>query len=118
MKFLYSLKNILFLISLLLTSCNLEEGYFPYNEGKQVFYDIFFQDKENKKKNYRQSFYFLPKIENSIPVLKNDGEVIFYVFEKEGDLANRIRSASGQIGANAGAGCALCQWAAINCPIS
>ena len=33
---------------------------------------------------------------------------IFYVSEKEGDLANQIRSASGQIGANGGAGCALC----------
>jgi len=83
-KLPYYLKSFLFIITFLLTSCNFEEGYFPYNEGKQVFYDIFFQDKENKKKNYRQSFYFLPKIENSIPVLKNDGEVIFYVFEKKG----------------------------------
>ena len=70
MKFPYYIKSFLFIIFFLLTSCNFEEGYFPYNEGKQVFYDIFFQDKENKKKNYRQSFYFLPKIENSIPVLK------------------------------------------------
>ena len=68
----------------LIVSCKLDQNYFPHNEGKQVFYNVFFQDKENKKKSYRQSFYFLPKTKNAIPVLKNDGEIIFYVFEERG----------------------------------
>ena len=71
-------------------SCDSNQTYFPYNEGKHVFYDVFFQDKENKKKNFRQSFYFLPKINNTIPVLKNDGEVTFYVFEKQGILIKNL----------------------------
>ena len=69
---------------LLITSCNLDSNYFPHNEGKKVFYDVFFEDKEKTKKSYRQSFYFLPKVNNAIPVLKNDGEITFYVFEDEG----------------------------------
>ena len=68
------------------TSCKLDKNYFPYNEGRQVFYDVFFQDKERKKKYYRQSFFFLPKIDNAVPVLKNDGEITFYVFESKGIL--------------------------------
>ena len=71
-------------------SCDSNQRYFPYNEGEQIFYDIFFKDKENKKKNFRQSFYFLPKINKAIPVLKNDGEVTFYVFEKQGILIKNL----------------------------
>ena len=63
---------------LLISSCKFNQNYFPYNEGKQIFYDVFFQDKENTKQNFRQSFYFLPENDNSIPVLKNDGELTFY----------------------------------------
>ena len=87
--------KLIFFVILVLTStvsCDSNQRYFPYNEGEQIFYDVFFQDKENKKKNYRQSFYFLPKIENAIPVLKNDGEVIFYVFEKQGILIKNLDS--------------------------
>ena len=81
---------ILILISTF--SCDSNQRYFPYHEGEQVFYDVFFQDKENKKKNFRQSFYYLPKIDNAVPVLKNDGEVIFYVFEKQGILIKNLDS--------------------------
>ena len=84
-------KKYHFLLFLLLSSCNFEEDYFPYNEGKQISYDVFFKDKENNKKNFRQSFYFLPKIENSISVLKNDGEIIFYVFDKQGILKKTMQ---------------------------
>ena len=70
----------------LITSCKLDKNYFPYNEGRQVFYDVFFQDKEKKKKYFRQSFFFLPRIDNAVPVLKNDGEITFYVFESKGIL--------------------------------
>ena len=69
---------------LIITSCNFDSNYFPHNEGKKIFYDVFFEDKEKTKKSYRQSFYFLPKVNNAIPVLKNDGEITFYVFEDEG----------------------------------
>ena len=77
------LSPFLFLLTLI-SSCKISQDYFPHNEGKKIFYDVFFQDKENKKKNFRQSFYFLPKTDKSIPVLKNDGELIFYEFEKKG----------------------------------
>ena len=79
---LYLSSSILFLI--MISSCKISENYFPHNEGKQLFYDVFFQDKEDKKMNFKQSFYFLPKTNESIPVLKNDGELIFYQFEKKG----------------------------------
>jgi len=78
-------KSIFFLFFFLFfTSCKLNQNYFPSNEGKQVIYEVFFQDKENKKKNFRQIFYFLPKMKNAIPVLKNDGELTFYVINKSG----------------------------------
>ena len=50
---------------LLTTSCNLDSNYFPHNEGKKIFYDVFFEDKEKTKKSYRQSFYFLPRVNNA-----------------------------------------------------
>ena len=84
MKTSHLKKFFLFIVLFLTFSCKFEEDYFPYNEGKQIFYDVYFQDKENKQKNFRQSLYYLPKIDNSIPVLKNDGEVIFYVLGKQG----------------------------------
>ena len=51
---------------------------------------FFLKTKKIRKKNFRQSFYFLPKINNAKPVLKNDGEVTFYVFEKQGILIKNI----------------------------
>ncbi len=74
-----------------LTSCKTSKNYFPYNEGKQIFYDVFYQDKENRKQNFRQSFYFLPETNNSIPVLKNDGELSFYEFGKSGISKKNIK---------------------------
>ena len=76
----------IFIFSLLIinSSCNFDKNYFPNNEGKQVFYDVFFKDKENNKKYYRQSFFFLPTMDNAIPVLKHDGDITFYVFGKKG----------------------------------
>ncbi len=86
-KKLYLFLFILFMFS----SCKISQNYFPYNEGKQIFYDVFFQDKENKKQNFRQSFFFLPETDNSIPVLKNDGELIFYEFGKKGISKKNIK---------------------------
>ena len=36
---------------LLIISCNLDSNYFPHNEGKKIFYDVFFEDKEKTKKS-------------------------------------------------------------------
>ena len=69
---------------LIISSCKLDQSYFPENEGRQIIYEIFFKDKDNKKKNFRQSFYFLPRTKNAIPVLKNDGELIFYTISDNG----------------------------------
>ena len=76
---------------ILISSCNIKQTYFPQHEGKQVFYDVFFLDKENKKQNFRQVFYFLPKTKNSIPVLKNDGELLFYELGKKGILKRNVK---------------------------
>ncbi len=80
-----------FSLLLILSSCKIKKDYFPHNEGKQVFYDVYFKDKDNKKSYFKQSYYFLPKIDNSIPVLKNDGEVMFYVFEKKGIFKKSLK---------------------------
>ena len=84
-------KNFMFsLFLILISSCNSEDEYFPYAEGKKVFYNVFFQDKENRKKIFRQSYYFLPKNNNNLPVLKNDGEVIFYELSEKGIEKKKI----------------------------
>ena len=48
------IKLIFFLIVVTIStiSCDSNQRYFPYNEGEQIFYDIFFKDKENKKKKF------------------------------------------------------------------
>ena len=46
---------------LLITSCNLDSNYFPHNEGKKVFYDVFFEDKEKTKNPTDRVFIFYPK---------------------------------------------------------
>tara|TARA_B100000963_G_scaffold186841_2_gene162496 strand:- start:827 stop:1504 length:678 start_codon:yes stop_codon:yes gene_type:complete len=81
-----SKKSFIFSLFFFITlySCKVSQNYFPHNEGKQVFYDIFFQDKEGKKKKFKQGFFFLPKTKNSIPVLKSDGELTFYEYGKHG----------------------------------
>ncbi len=88
-KKIYFALGIFFLI--LISSCNINQNYFPHNEGKQVFYDVYFLDKENKKQNFRQVFYFLPKTKNSIPVLKNDGELLFYELGKRGIAKRNVK---------------------------
>ncbi|MFL2660914.1 MAG: hypothetical protein ACJ0G4_03100 [Alphaproteobacteria bacterium] len=75
---------ILFSFLLIISSCKFNQSYFPNNEGKQIIYEVFFKDKENKKSNFRQSFYFLPRMKNAIPVLKNDGNLIFYIINENG----------------------------------
>ena len=86
-NFFIPLALILFVVT---TACKVNEQYFPYNEGKQIIYDVFFQDKENKNNNFRQSFYFLPKTNNVVPVLKSDGELIFYVYGDDGIVKKNV----------------------------
>jgi len=94
-KIPFKYKNIHFVFGIfsliLISSCNINQKYFPHNEGKQVFYDVYFLDKENKKQNFRQVFYFLPKTKNSIPVLKNDGELLFYEIGKRGIAKRNVK---------------------------
>ena len=91
---------ILNLFLFLLAACKINQNYLPSNEDSKIYYEVFFKDKEKKIKNYRQSFYFLPKVKNSIPVLKNDGEVIFYSIENRGIVKQKfeqfLNSTNGQ----------------------
>jgi hypothetical protein len=84
MNYQCAINFILSFFLLLTFSCNSENEYFPYEEEKKVFYNVSFQDKESRKKIFRQSYYFLPKIKNNFPVLKNDGEIIFYEKSEKG----------------------------------
>lgn len=83
-KIKYKRLTILYFLFFIISSCKFNQSYFPHKEGKQIIYEVFFQDKENKKSNFRQSFYFFPRMKNAIPVLKNDGELTFYVVQKNG----------------------------------
>ncbi len=86
LNFLFSIIPLFFL-----SSCDSDLQYFPDNEGKHFFYNVFFQDKEKKKKNFRQSYYFLPKTKNAVPVLKNDGEITFYVKNEKGVIKKSLK---------------------------
>ncbi len=83
-------RYLVFVILFAIYSCKGEQEYFLQKEGKKIFYDVFFQDKENKKNNYKQSYYFLPREGDTIPVLKNDGEIVFYAQEKEGIFKKNV----------------------------
>ena len=48
-------------ITFLLISCNFDPNYFPHNEGKKIFYDVFFEDKEKKKIITDKVFIFFLK---------------------------------------------------------
>ena len=67
-----------------LISCSKNQDYFSANEGKTIFYEIIFIDKEKKQKIFRQSLYFSPQLEEIHPVIKNDGEIIFYFKNDKG----------------------------------
>ena len=46
---------------LFITSCNFDSNYFPHNEGKKIFYDVFFEDKEKTKNLTDKVFIFFLK---------------------------------------------------------
>ena len=74
----------LILLFFLIISCNKETKHLVNNIGKTIFYEIEFQDKDNNKDIYRQSYHFLPSQKNLIPVIKNNGELIVYLQEING----------------------------------
>ena len=74
----------LILLFFLIISCNKETKYLVNNTGKTIFYEIEFQDKDNNKDIYRQSYHFLPSKKNLVPVIKNNGEMIVYLQKRNG----------------------------------
>ena len=48
MKLIWSFLTIFMCFAV--SSCMNEKNYFPMKEGKNISYDIYFTDKENKKK--------------------------------------------------------------------
>ena len=74
----------LLLLFFLIISCNKETKHLVNNTGKTIFYEIEFQDKDNNKDIYRQSYHFLPSKKNLVPVIKNNGEMIVYLQKRNG----------------------------------
>ena len=74
----------LILLFFLIISCNKETKHLVNNTGKTIFYEIEFQDKDNNKDIYRQSYHFLPSQKNLVPVIKNNGEMIVYLQMRNG----------------------------------
>ncbi len=72
-----------FFLSLILNSCN-EDNYLPKNLNETVHYEVIFKDKEQKIKNYRQSYYVVKDQKNKINLLKNDGDLISFQVENTG----------------------------------
>jgi len=73
----------LFLISLILSSCN-KDNYLPKKLNKTVHYEVIFKDKEQKVKKLRQSYYVIKAKDNKIILLKNDGELMSFQIENTG----------------------------------
>ena len=59
-------------------------SFLEKSQGKTLFYEVIFLDKENKRNVYRQSLSFLSISNNLLPVLKNDGEVFFFSQNENG----------------------------------
>lgn len=79
--FLYIFKIFTLII---IQSCSVESNYFPLKENVQKSYNIFFTDKENKKKHFKQFYTSLKSKDNLHPILRNDGQISFYLNTPEG----------------------------------
>ena len=77
-------------ISFIVSSCMNEKDYFPMKEGKNVSYDIYFTDKENKKKILKQNYIFLKKKNKVNAVLRNDGHVALYTQNENGVIRQNV----------------------------
>ena len=71
-------------------SCMNEKNYFPMKEGKKVSYDIYFTDKENKRKKLKQNYFVLKKQNEINAVLRNDGHVALYTKDESGIIRKNV----------------------------
>ena len=77
-------------ISFTVSSCMNEKNYFPMKQGKNISYDIYFTDKENKKKILKQNYIFLKKKNKVNAVLRNDGHVALYTQNENGVIRQNV----------------------------
>lgn len=84
--------NYIFLILFfLIISCKSSSDFLSRNNEENVFYEVIFQDKEKKKKIYRQSYSFLSQTRNSISKIKSNGEIIIFKQDKNGVTKSNLR---------------------------
>lgn len=84
--------NYIFLILFfLIISCKSSSDFLSINNEENVFYEVIFQDKEKKKKIYRQSYSFLSQTRNSISKIKSNGEIIIFKQDKNGVTKSNLR---------------------------
>ena len=74
----HTIFNPFALLLFFILSCEGDTQFLQKSQGKTIFYEIIFQDKEKKRSTYRQSFSFLSINENWLPAIKSDGELIFF----------------------------------------
>ena len=79
-----SVYNPFVLILFFILSCKGETQFLQKSQGKTIFYEIIFEDKEKKKSVFRQSLSFLSINEKSLPAIKSDGELVFFSQNKNG----------------------------------
>lgn len=84
--------NYIFLILFfLIISCKSSSDFLSRNNEENVFYEVIFQDKERKKKIYRQSYSFLSQTRNSISKIKSNGEIVIFKQDKNGVTKSNLR---------------------------
>lgn len=86
MKKIKTKYKLVFLLIFAISSCDGNSNFLDKNKGETIFYEIIFQNKEKKKSVYRQSYNFLSKDRDFLPVLKNNGEIIAF-FQNEGGIS-------------------------------
>tara|TARA_B100000989_G_scaffold298931_1_gene291165 strand:+ start:3198 stop:3854 length:657 start_codon:yes stop_codon:yes gene_type:complete len=72
------------LLLLFIFSCKGETRFLHKFQGKSIFYEIIFQDKEKKRNIYRQSYSFLSLSGKLLPAVKSDGELVFFSQDENG----------------------------------
>ena len=86
-------QNYIFLIFFfLIISCKSSSDFLSKHNEENVFYEVIFQDKEKRKKIYRQSYSFLSQTGNSISKIKNNGEIIIFSQDKNGITKSNFKS--------------------------
>ncbi len=79
-------KNIIFFnflfFTIFLNSCK-KNNYLPKNFNETVHYEVIFRDKEQNRKQFRQSYHVFKGPDNKVILLKNDGQLISYSIGSE-----------------------------------